>query len=123
VTKDVKCFQTKVSENKNQVKQPKSIKDHILKICPHWDALGAILIDKPSLQPKVTSEENISNAKDEVKTHPPLPKDNSTDDRSHSTKNYGMLYLTICQGYHRCWYIHWVNGDNNREMNSECSMG
>jgi hypothetical protein len=38
-------------------------------------------------------------------------------------KNNGMLHLLMFRGCSRCWYVHQINGDHNRETNSALGMG
>jgi hypothetical protein len=38
-------------------------------------------------------------------------------------KNNGMLHLLMFRGCNRCWYIHRVDGDHNRETNTALGMG
>jgi hypothetical protein len=38
-------------------------------------------------------------------------------------KNNGIFHLPIFRGCNRCWYVHQVNGDHNRETNLALSVG
>jgi hypothetical protein len=35
----------------------------------------------------------------------------------------GMLHLSMFRGCNRCWYVHWVNVDHNRDTNSALGVG
>jgi hypothetical protein len=38
-------------------------------------------------------------------------------------KKNGMLHLLMFRGCNRCWYVHQVHGDHNREVDSALGMG
>jgi hypothetical protein len=38
-------------------------------------------------------------------------------------KKNGVLHLTVNRGCNKCWCVHWVSSDHNKETNSEHGMG